>query len=1199
MLGQRRRRARELAERQLALSSPNHEGPPANVDPPVTASAERPPIMQFGLLTPPSTLPPPHEPQQQVRRSRRRTTLGHARQHEAAQRATTSRSIGQRRRRQRELETAVNSGMSKYLIRDNLICSLYFIGRSTVFRRGALFLAGRKPYEDPPQRHDLGRMDSRCTLCGARHWLAERLSTSSKTKPRFGMCCLDGEVSVSSRLEPPQLLRTLLTSVVDDRAKKFRKDIWQYNRALSFTSLGVREDRAINDGTRAPVFRISGELCHRSGALEPANGEVPQYAQLYVYDPQAALETRIERNTHLDAHIMGLLQDMLNTNHQYVPLYRQAYEILQTYDPANDVEVYLRFIPGQLDRRRYNLPTADDIAVILPGQNKEPRDIVLRQRAGPLHRISDLHPAYVSLQYPLLFPFGEHGWHPGLRLRETEAQENARIHNRTQRRQSRRERGIEADDDDDEPISASRRLTLMRYVAYCIQYRGDEEFNSLLYGGRLFERYLVDMYASIDQQRLQWIELNQDTIRADRFNNLEDAMTDEGDNLDLNDLGRRIILPSSYIGGPRNMHQCFQDSMAIARFYRKVDIFLTMTTDPEWPEITRELLPGQTAYDRPELVARVFQLKKKALLDYIYKDSVLGPVVAYVYTIEFQKRGLPHMHCLIFLKEPYKLMTPDDIDSCIWARWPNPTTQPALFETVKKSMIHGPCGDLDPKALCMDPITKKCTKGYPKDFQPFTTLDPHGYPLYYRPDDGRAYEVRGHMLDNRWVVPYSPFLCSLFSCHINVECAVSLGSFKYAFKYVHKGPDQGMLEINQRNEVQRFATGRYITAPDASWHILSFKTHKMVPNVIRLQVHLEGHHMVTFRAGENLQDVIQRGLIERTTLTAFFEANADLGTLGEEAHKYTYQEFPQHFVYNENSRLWKIRQKGFALGRMYFIKPSAGEQFYLRTLLTVVKGARSFEDLRRVPGHNHNAPYPTYHAACLAHGLLEDDGEWRICLQEAADMCTGTRLRHLFVTLLLFSDLAQPDILWTEFRVHICDDLHYRLRAMGIAAPSENDVYDYGLFLLDKILGDSGHSLEDWPSMPKPQKDWTTLTMNPLIAEQIIVMTSSSTSMSNFHCSIAIKVLPMSMLCPQLIVSKEESSFFVGQAVQARHSFSTLSAPNFAAKEILSFAFPLLGSRHSSYRVAGQHIQCSKYLLMGSRSTLHAIFLNVVLALSS
>ena len=57
-------------------------------------------------------------------------------------------------------------------------------------------------------------------------------------------------------------------------------------------------------------------------------------------------------------------------------------------------------------------------------------------------------------------------------------------------------------------------------------------------------------------------------------------MMDDGDNVDLHELGQRIILPSSYIGGPRHMTQRFQDAMAIAHYFRKVDIFLTMTTNP-------------------------------------------------------------------------------------------------------------------------------------------------------------------------------------------------------------------------------------------------------------------------------------------------------------------------------------------------------------------------------------------------------------------------------------------------------------------------------------------------------------------------------------------------------------------------------------------------------------------------------------------
>ena len=109
-------------------------------------------------------------------------------------------------------------------------------------------------------------------------------------------------------------------------------------------------------------------------------------------------------------------------------------------------------------------------------------------------------------------------------------------------------------------------------------------------------------------------------------------------------------------------------------------------------------------------------------------------------------------------------------------------------------MVHGPCKALNPNAPCM--VGGKCSKFYPKDFQELTTIDGHGYPLYLRPNDGCAYEVGGMMVDNHWIVPHPSFLCSEFNCHINMECAVSLGTFKYAFKYIQKGPDLAALEDN-------------------------------------------------------------------------------------------------------------------------------------------------------------------------------------------------------------------------------------------------------------------------------------------------------------------------------------------------------------------------------------------------------------------
>ena len=305
---------------------------------------------------------------------------------------------------------------------------------------------------------------------------------------------------------------------------------------------------------------------------------------------------------------------------------------------------------------------------------------------------------------------------------------------------------------------------------------------------------------------------------------LEDALSSSDDHVDLTQLGEWIILPSSYIGGPHDFHQRYLDGMAIAQHFKKIDIFLTMTANPNWPKIVQELLPGQTVADRPDLVSHVFYLKKKALLNAIVKDGIFGPCVAHVYVIEFQKRGLPHMHLLIFLKKEYKLLTPDIIDCIISAKWPNPMSQPQLFAAVHSSMVHGPCGALNPKASCMR--DNKCMHGYPKPFQDHTLMDHEGYPLYAQPDDGQAYPVEGYMLDNQWIVPYSPFCLLCFRCHINVECTISFGSMKYINKYLDKGSDCGTIALHDdHDEVKQYIDGRYSTPHEAVWRIQQYELH--------------------------------------------------------------------------------------------------------------------------------------------------------------------------------------------------------------------------------------------------------------------------------------------------------------------------------------------------------------------------------------
>jgi len=79
--------------------------------------------------------------------------------------------------------------------------------------------------------------------------------------------------------------------------------------------------------------------------------------------------------------------------------------------------------------------------------------------------------------------------------------------------------------------------------------------------------------------------------------------------------------------------------LQIIERFGKPDLFITITCNPNWIEIQCNLLPGQTAADRPDLVARVFELKKKEFIKDLYNKKIFGSAVAYVHTIEFQKRG--------------------------------------------------------------------------------------------------------------------------------------------------------------------------------------------------------------------------------------------------------------------------------------------------------------------------------------------------------------------------------------------------------------------------------------------------------------------------------------------------------------------------------------------------------------------------------
>jgi hypothetical protein len=860
------------------------------------------------------------------------------------------------------------------------------------------------------------------------------------------MCCLQGKVRLPLLQPLPPALQALYDGT-DCKAKSFRENIRQYNATNAFTSLGAKLDDRVLRGVGPKPFTIHGELRHRTGALLPNEGQEPVYSQLYIYDPITALTSRSRRNPDLDPQVLKIIQDTLHGCNPFVSTFRNAHQILAENAAIDcNIKAHLHY-DSKTDRRRYNLPSVsmDQIAIILPGEGGKAdcmRDIVLYLKEGnELMRISECHPAYLPLHYVLFFPNGELGWAPEMMQWDVASND-----------------------------FTDKRLTQMQYYS-CRIFERHTEYSPLLHGHKLFQEFLVDAWASTEQNRLNYQRLNQETLRADLYTEL---VTGEFDELASNQIGQVFILPSSFIGSPRYMSEIFQDSMAITRFNKHPDIFLTMTANPKWLEVTEALKPNQDQTQRADLIARIFDLKRKALMREVYENGVLGRAVAHVYTIEFQKRGLPHMHLLIYLKQEDKIRTPVQVDQVVSAEFPDPVLKPALFGIIKRCMVHGPCGINNPNASCME--DGKCTKRYPRAFVEETILDQNGYPLYRRRNTRQVYIDGVHEVDNRNVVPYNPYLSEMFDCHINVEVCGGVGGVKYIHKYIYKGGDRSTYVINGRDEIQQYLDSRYISPPEAVHRLLGFSLHEEFPNVVRLALHLPGMHRIIFKSNESLSDVVARGEQQKSTLLAFFECCAS----NSHARAYTYQEFPQHFVWDKQRHMWKPRQRGFAIGRMYFASPNSGERFYLRLLLTVVKGPQSYQDLRTVNG----SEYSTFKGACVARGLLEDDGEWILCLEEASVMKTGYQLRRLFSIILLECSPIQPDFLWNRFAMLICDDLAHTLRNdFQIPSPTETEIIDYGLFLLNQILLEAGKNLIDFPPMPLPRENWRRDTGNRLICE--------------------------------------------------------------------------------------------------------------------
>ncbi|KAL5130948.1 hypothetical protein HKD37_12G033928 [Glycine soja] len=301
------------------------------------------------------------------------------------------------------------------------------------------------------------------------------------------------------------------------------------------------------------------------GSLLPMAGKPPKFAKLYIYNTKNEIENRIGGT-------------------------RMAKE---RYDNFHTKNLNLQLIAYRTkDGRIYNLPTILEVAVVIFGD----ADIILEKHSGRLQRINEFDASYLGLQYPLLFPYGEDGYHNDIKHRDM----------------------------DDSDQRKRNKLTIREFLCFRLQSRVGEE-------------------------QLMFIRNHKKKLHYDKYNTLKNSQqADESQHVNC---GKRIILPSSFVGSR------------------------SFTCYPYCPEIQRSILAlNLTAQDRLDIVTRIFKLKLEQLMFDLCLTYHLA--IAYIYTIEFQNRGLPHAYILLFLHPTNKYPSLLGIDTIISVGIPYAIEQP-------------------------------------------------------------------------------------------------------------------------------------------------------------------------------------------------------------------------------------------------------------------------------------------------------------------------------------------------------------------------------------------------------------------------------------------------------------------------------------------------------------------------------------------
>lgn len=356
--------------------------------------------------------------------------------------------------------------------------------------------------------------------------------------------------------------------------------------AFAMASVG-HDNRSLPDST----FILGGRTYHRIGDLIPRDSAAASFAQIYMLDAE---ESAVRR-----AAVVGHGDSVLRE-----PVFQILHELLVRYNPWVRQLRAAAALGSRVIEWRSDIDVSGMMigaVVAAPGS----RSIVIRRQSSELPQfISDGHSLYHTLAYPLLFPTGAAGWHDAMFCWDVRR-------------------------------NCQHRVGLLEWSRHLLMHRDVPTF--LQRCERLSLEFYCDLYAQYEARLASFHSLprQQALYRCASYRNIHDELHQDRDG-NMSHVGRPMVLPSSFVGSPRYYHQLYLDAMALPHRFHKPDLFITITCNPCWPEIARAIPVGSHWRFHPDIVARVFMLKFQAMLQEITVSEIFGPVLAFVWRVEWQ-----------------------------------------------------------------------------------------------------------------------------------------------------------------------------------------------------------------------------------------------------------------------------------------------------------------------------------------------------------------------------------------------------------------------------------------------------------------------------------------------------------------------------------------------------------------------------------